>query len=145
MSRKAHSSLIRPAQTPSDPLPSRRSRATCWGMSRYAHAHAHLAVNIPIPIPIPTRIPYHTTCTCQVSCSSLGSLTPYTTPLSRSWLTPNKKIRERQLAAPADSETLQALVVNELKAKSHKATEGLVWLVRYAHGLPRVSAMTPLI
>ncbi|KAI1822284.1 glycolipid transfer protein domain-containing protein [Xylaria intraflava] len=41
-----------------------------------------------------------------------------------------KKIRDRQLAAPADSETLQALVLNELKAKSHKATEGLVWLVR---------------
>ncbi|KAI1172661.1 glycolipid transfer protein [Nemania sp. FL0916] len=41
-----------------------------------------------------------------------------------------KKIRERQLAAPADSETLQALVLNELKTKSHRATEGLVWLVR---------------
>ncbi|KAI1437906.1 glycolipid transfer protein [Xylaria sp. CBS 124048] len=41
-----------------------------------------------------------------------------------------KKIRDRQLAAPAESETLQALVLNELKAKSHKATEGLVWLVR---------------
>ncbi|KAJ8132916.1 hypothetical protein O1611_g710 [Lasiodiplodia mahajangana] len=41
-----------------------------------------------------------------------------------------KKIRERQLAAPADSENLQALVLNELKSKSHKATEGLVWLVR---------------
>jgi len=41
-----------------------------------------------------------------------------------------KKIRERQLAAPAESGTLQALVVNELKTKSHKAAEGLVWLVR---------------
>ncbi|KAI1123443.1 glycolipid transfer protein domain-containing protein [Nemania abortiva] len=41
-----------------------------------------------------------------------------------------KKIRDRQLAAPAESETLQALVLNELKSKSHKATEGLVWLVR---------------
>ncbi|KAI0101485.1 glycolipid transfer protein domain-containing protein [Nemania sp. FL0031] len=41
-----------------------------------------------------------------------------------------KKIRDRQLAAPADSENLQALVLNELKSKSHKATEGLVWLVR---------------
>ncbi|KAI1266982.1 glycolipid transfer protein [Xylariaceae sp. FL1019] len=41
-----------------------------------------------------------------------------------------KKIRERQLAAPAESETLQALVINELKTKSHKATEGLLWLVR---------------
>ncbi|KAI1361498.1 glycolipid transfer protein domain-containing protein [Xylaria arbuscula] len=41
-----------------------------------------------------------------------------------------KKIRERQLAAPAESENLQALVINELKSKSHKATEGLVWLVR---------------
>ncbi|KAI3320162.1 glycolipid transfer protein [Xylariaceae sp. AK1471] len=41
-----------------------------------------------------------------------------------------KKIRERQLAAPAESETLQALVKNELKTKSHKATEGLLWLVR---------------
>lgn len=41
-----------------------------------------------------------------------------------------KKIRERQLAAPAESETLQDLVRNELKGKKHTATEGLVWLVR---------------
>ncbi|EKD21582.1 uncharacterized protein L3040_004808 [Drepanopeziza brunnea f. sp. 'multigermtubi'] len=40
------------------------------------------------------------------------------------------KIRERQLAAPAESATLQELVVNELKTKKHVATEGLVWLVR---------------
>ncbi|APA13260.1 hypothetical protein sscle_10g080300 [Sclerotinia sclerotiorum 1980 UF-70] len=41
-----------------------------------------------------------------------------------------KKLRERQLAAPAESETLQDLVINELKTKKHTATEGLVWLVR---------------
>jgi len=41
-----------------------------------------------------------------------------------------KKIRERQVAAPSESETLQALVLNELKTKKHTATEGLVWLVR---------------
>ncbi|KAI2641248.1 glycolipid transfer protein [Xylaria nigripes] len=41
-----------------------------------------------------------------------------------------KKIRDRMLASPAESETLQALVLNELKTKSHKAAEGLVWLVR---------------
>ncbi|OCK81363.1 glycolipid transfer protein [Lepidopterella palustris CBS 459.81] len=41
-----------------------------------------------------------------------------------------RKIRERQLAAPADSETLQELVVNELKTKKHVATEGLLWLTR---------------
>ncbi|PWY92112.1 HET-C protein [Aspergillus heteromorphus CBS 117.55] len=41
-----------------------------------------------------------------------------------------KKVRERQLAAPAESETLQALVVNELKTKKHVASEGLLWLVR---------------
>ncbi|RYP16542.1 hypothetical protein DL765_005103 [Monosporascus sp. GIB2] len=41
-----------------------------------------------------------------------------------------KKLRERQLAAPAESETLQALVKNELKDKKHVATEGLLWLVR---------------
>ena len=41
-----------------------------------------------------------------------------------------KKVRERQLAAPAESETLQELVVNELKTKKHVATEGLLWLVR---------------
>lgn len=34
------------------------------------------------------------------------------------------------LAAPAESQTLQALVLNELKEKKHTATEGLVWLVR---------------
>lgn len=41
-----------------------------------------------------------------------------------------QKIRDRQLAAPLESETLQELVVNELKTKKHTATEGLVWLVR---------------
>lgn len=42
-----------------------------------------------------------------------------------------KKVRDRQLAAPADSETLQSLVVNELKTKKHTAAEGLLWLVRF--------------
>jgi hypothetical protein len=42
-----------------------------------------------------------------------------------------QKIRERQLAAPLESESLQELVLNELKTKKHTATEGLVWLVRY--------------
>lgn len=42
-----------------------------------------------------------------------------------------QKIRDRQLAAPALSETLQDLVLNELKEKKHVATEGLLWLTRY--------------
>ena len=42
-----------------------------------------------------------------------------------------QKIRDRQLAAPALSETLQDLALNELKEKKHTATEGLVWLNRY--------------
>jgi hypothetical protein len=41
-----------------------------------------------------------------------------------------QKIRERQLAAPTLSETLQDLVINELKEKKHTATEGLLWLTR---------------
>ena len=41
-----------------------------------------------------------------------------------------KKIRDRQLAAPADSENLQTLVISELKIKKHTATEGLLWLTR---------------
>jgi len=41
-----------------------------------------------------------------------------------------KKVRDRQLAAPLESETLQDLVRNELKTKKHTATEGLVWLLR---------------
>jgi len=41
-----------------------------------------------------------------------------------------KKIRDRQLAAPALSSTLQDLVINELKEKKHTATEGLLWLTR---------------
>jgi hypothetical protein len=44
-----------------------------------------------------------------------------------------QKIRDRQLAAPALSETLQDLVLNELKEKKHTATEGLVWLNRYSY------------
>lgn len=41
-----------------------------------------------------------------------------------------KKVRDRQLASPVDSETLQDLVRNELKTKKHVATEGLLWLLR---------------
>ncbi|KAK1460537.1 hypothetical protein CCUS01_08884 [Colletotrichum cuscutae] len=41
-----------------------------------------------------------------------------------------KKIRERQLAAPGESATLQELVKAELATKKHVATEGLLWLVR---------------
>ncbi|KAL2834867.1 glycolipid transfer protein domain-containing protein [Aspergillus cavernicola] len=41
-----------------------------------------------------------------------------------------KKVRERQQAAPGESETLQSLVLGELKTKKHVAAEGLVWLVR---------------
>ncbi|KAK2041918.1 glycolipid transfer protein [Colletotrichum somersetense] len=41
-----------------------------------------------------------------------------------------KKLRDRQLAAPAESATLQELVKNELATKKHVATEGLVWLNR---------------
>ena len=41
-----------------------------------------------------------------------------------------QKVRDRQLAAPVDSSTLQALVINELKTKKHTATEGLLWLIR---------------
>ena len=42
-----------------------------------------------------------------------------------------QKLRERQLAAPDASKTIQDLVKNELATKKHTATEGLVWLVRY--------------
>ena len=45
----------------------------------------------------------------------------------------NQKVRDRQLAAPMESETLQDLVLNELKTKKHTAAEGLLWLVRSAH------------
>ncbi|OAQ86619.1 EF-Hand 1, calcium-binding site [Purpureocillium lilacinum] len=40
------------------------------------------------------------------------------------------KLRDRQLAAPAESENIQDLCRNELKTKKHTATEGLLWLVR---------------
>ncbi|KAF5133611.1 Pleckstrin y domain-containing family A member 8 [Metarhizium anisopliae] len=46
-----------------------------------------------------------------------------------------KKLRERQLAAPAESENIQDLCRNELKTKKHTATEGLLWLVRYSFPL----------
>ena len=41
-----------------------------------------------------------------------------------------QKVRDRQLASPLDSTTLQGLVKSELAAKKHTATEGLLWLVR---------------
>ena len=64
-------------------------------------------------------------------------LRPRATTLNRHPFTDTgQKIRDRQLAAPALSETLQDLVLNELKEKKHTATEGLVWLNRYAHVVP---------
>jgi len=41
-----------------------------------------------------------------------------------------KKLRDRQLASPGTSSTLQSLVRSELAEKKHTATEGLLWLVR---------------
>ena len=41
-----------------------------------------------------------------------------------------QKLNKRYLAAPTESANLQDLVRNELKAKSHTASEGLLWLVR---------------
>ncbi|KAF2201963.1 HET-C protein [Delitschia confertaspora ATCC 74209] len=51
-------------------------------------------------------------------------------PVKNDMLGNIKKIRDRQLAAPTLSETLQDLVINELKEKKHVATEGLLWLSR---------------
>ncbi|KAL2130597.1 hypothetical protein VTI74DRAFT_6196 [Chaetomium olivicolor] len=51
-------------------------------------------------------------------------------PVKKDMMGNVEKIRKRQLAAPLESQNLQDLVRNELKTKSHTATEGLLWLVR---------------
>ncbi|KAK1071344.1 hypothetical protein LTR12_002117 [Friedmanniomyces endolithicus] len=51
-------------------------------------------------------------------------------PIKKDMIQNIKKIRDRQLQAPLESETLQDLVRNELKGKKHPATEGLLWLTR---------------
>ncbi|KAK3903124.1 hypothetical protein C8A05DRAFT_43605 [Staphylotrichum tortipilum] len=51
-------------------------------------------------------------------------------PVKKDMLGNVEKIRKRQLAAPLESQNLQDLVRNELKSKSHTATEGLLWLLR---------------
>ncbi|KAK1759204.1 het-c2S [Echria macrotheca] len=51
-------------------------------------------------------------------------------PVKKDMLGNVEKIRKRYLAAPLESQNLQDLVRNELKTKSHVATEGLLWLVR---------------
>jgi len=51
-------------------------------------------------------------------------------PVKKDMLGNVEKIRKRQLAAPLESQNIQDLVRNELKTKSHTATEGLLWLVR---------------
>ncbi|KNG86365.1 glycolipid transfer protein HET-C2 [Aspergillus nomiae NRRL 13137] len=58
----------------------------------------------------------------------LGSKAFY--PVKSDLLGNVKKLKDRQLAAPAESETVQSLSVNELKTKKHIASEGLLWLVR---------------
>ncbi|KAB2572482.1 hypothetical protein BFW01_g8993 [Lasiodiplodia theobromae] len=40
------------------------------------------------------------------------------------------KLRNRQVEKPGESQTLQELVVNEIKEKKHTAAEGLLWLTR---------------
>ncbi|KAL8780536.1 MAG: hypothetical protein Q9213_006432 [Squamulea squamosa] len=52
------------------------------------------------------------------------------TPVKNDMIGNIKKVRDRQLAAPGDSFTIQSLVLGELKAKKHTAAEGLLWLVR---------------
>ena len=52
------------------------------------------------------------------------------TPVKSDMLGNIKKIRDRQLASPTTSESLQSLVRSELSTKSHIATEGLLWLTR---------------
>ncbi|KAK0732075.1 HET-C2 [Lasiosphaeris hirsuta] len=51
-------------------------------------------------------------------------------PVKKDMLGNVEKIRKRFLAAPLESQNLQELVRNEIKSKSHIATEGMVWLVR---------------
>ncbi|KAK1237758.1 hypothetical protein MKX07_003594 [Trichoderma sp. CBMAI-0711] len=51
-------------------------------------------------------------------------------PVKNDMLGNVKKLRDRQAAAPAESENIQDLSRNELKTKKHTATEGLLWLVR---------------
>ncbi|KAL8915684.1 MAG: hypothetical protein Q9172_006765 [Xanthocarpia lactea] len=58
----------------------------------------------------------------------LGSLA--FTPVKNDMIGNIKKVRDRQLASPDDSSTLQSLVLNELKSKKHTAAEGLLWLAR---------------
>ncbi|KAL8659449.1 MAG: hypothetical protein Q9226_000408 [Calogaya cf. arnoldii] len=58
----------------------------------------------------------------------LGSLA--FTPVKSDMIGNIKKVRDRQLAAPGDSSTLQSLVLNEMKSKKHTSAEGLLWLVR---------------
>ncbi|EXJ54007.1 hypothetical protein A1O7_09344 [Cladophialophora yegresii CBS 114405] len=52
------------------------------------------------------------------------------TPVKNDMLGNINKLRERQRAAPEGSTTVQQLVKTELASKSHKATEGLLWLTR---------------
>jgi len=52
------------------------------------------------------------------------------TPVKNDMLGNVTKLRERQKAAPEGSTTIQQLVKTELASKSHKATEGLLWLTR---------------
>lgn len=52
------------------------------------------------------------------------------TPVKKDMTGNIAKVRDRQLAAPAEAQTLQSLVKGELATKKHTATEGLLWLVR---------------
>ena len=47
-----------------------------------------------------------------------------------------QKIRDRFLATPAQSATLEELVANEKGEKKRTATEGLLWLLRWVPMLP---------
>lgn len=103
----AHPVSLSSCQMSSVPLPSLPSSQTCWATSRWvARAAADEEHCVAFPRPWKTRLTHVT-------------LKP-------------QKIRDRQLAAPAESENIQDLCRNELKTKKHTATEGLLWLTRYA-------------
>jgi len=52
------------------------------------------------------------------------------TPVKNDMIGNINKVRERHQASPHTSTTLQSLVKSELASKSHRATEGLLWLTR---------------
>ena len=109
----------------SDPAPSRA--ADSMGSIAFTPVKSDILGNVTVRAGVPRCPGARARCLCPGACLAWEEL-PGELADPQPML---QKLRERQLEAPDLSENVQDLCRNELKTKKHRATEGLLWLVRW--------------